>query len=161
MPKRLLQILFSVLFVVLSIQSGAVLSSTAATAQIKSIPSPEDMLGFTPGDDRKLASWAKVVEYFQKLAAASDRVKFEEIGKSTMGAPFVYATISAPENLAHLDEYKDIQRRLADPRILNSPTSLMSADRRAASLINRGKTVVAITCGIHSTEVGSYLSSML
>jgi hypothetical protein len=28
-------------------------------------------------------------------------------------------------------------------------------------LIARGKTVIAITCGIHSTEVGSYLSSML
>ena len=32
--------------------------------------------GWTPGDDRKLASWAAVVEYFQKLDAASDRVKF-------------------------------------------------------------------------------------
>jgi len=38
-----------------------------------------DVLGFRPGDDRKLASWAKVVEYFQKLAAASDRVKFAEL----------------------------------------------------------------------------------
>ncbi len=63
MHKRLLLILFSVLFVVLSIQSGALLSSTAATAQTKSIPAPEDVLGFRPGDDRKLASWAKVVEY--------------------------------------------------------------------------------------------------
>ncbi len=161
MHKRLLLILFSILFVVLSIQSGALLSSTAATAQTKSIPAPEDVLGFRPGDDRKLAGWAKVVEYFQKLAAASDRVKFEEVGKSTMGAPFVYATISAPENLRRLDEFKEIQRQLADPRILGSPTNPALADRKARALIARGKTIVAITCGIHSTEVGSYLSSML
>ncbi len=161
MRKRLLLILFSVLFVGLSIQSGAILYSTAATAQTKSIPAPEEVLGFRPGDDRKLASWAKVVEYFQKLAAASDRVKFEEIGKSTMGAPFVYATISAPENLRRLDEFKEIQRQLADPRVLGSPTNPPLADRKARALIARGKTIVAITCGIHSTEVGSYLSSML
>ena len=161
MHKRLLLILFSVLFVVLSIQSGAVLYSSAATAKTKSIPAPEDVLGFRPGDDRKLASWTKVVEYFQKLAAASDRLRFEEVGKSTMGAPFVYATISAPENLMRLNEFKEIQRQLADPRILGSPTNPALADRKARALIARGKTIVAITCGIHSTEVGSYLSSML
>src|SRR5947199_5646064 len=161
MHKRLLLILFSVLFVGLSIQSGALLYSTAATAQTKSIPAPEEVLGFRPGDDRKLASWAKVVEYFKKLATASDRVNFEEIGKSTMGVPFVYATISAPENLKRLNEYKEIQRQLADPRILGSPANPALADRKARALISRGKTIVAITCGIHSTEVGSYLSSML
>jgi Zinc carboxypeptidase len=159
MLKRLSLTLAALLFVAFSIQSDAILRGSVA--QNKTVAAPEDVLGFRPGDDRKLASWAKVVEYFQKLAATSDRVKFEEIGKSTMGAPFVYATISAPENLARLEEFKDIQRRLADPRILDSPTHLMMADRKAASLINRGKTVVAITCGIHSTEVGSYLSSML
>ena len=79
---------------------------TVASTSRAQTPAPEDVLGFRPGDDRKLASWAKVVEYFQKLAAASERVKFEEIGKSTMGAPFVYATISAPENLKRLDEFK-------------------------------------------------------
>jgi hypothetical protein len=52
------------------------------------------------------------VEYFQKLAASSDPVKFEEIGKSTMGAPFVYATISAPWNLKRLNDFKEIQRQL-------------------------------------------------
>src|SRR6266446_5431881 len=131
-------------------------AQTIVAAQ-SNIPAPEDVLGFHPGDDRKLASWAKVIEYFQKLAASSDRVKFEEIGKSTMGAPFVFATISAPENLKRLNEYKEIQRQLADPHILGSPTNPALADRKAARLIARGKTVVAITCGIHSTEVGSYL----
>ena len=158
MRKRLALILATLVFVALSIQSDAI--SHHARAAV-TIPTPADVLGFTPGDDRKLASWARVVEYFQKLDAASDRVKFEEIGKTTMGAPFVYATISAPENLTQLDEYKEIQRQLADPRILGSPANPAAADRKAAQLIARGKTVIAITCGIHSTEVGSYLSSML
>jgi hypothetical protein len=154
MRRRLSLTLASFLFITFTIQFDVLSFRTAAFAQTKSIPAPADVLGFTPGDDRKLASWAKVVEYFQKLDAASDRVKFEEIGKSTMGAPFVYATISTPENLAHLNDYKEIQRRLADPRLLRTGSA-------AASVIARGKTVVAITCGIHSTEVGSYLSSML
>lgn len=120
------------------------------------VPAPEEVLGFRPGDDRKLAAWSSVIEYFKRLDTASDRVRFEELGKTTMGAPFVMATISAPENLARLGEFKDIQRQLADPR---SPGA--NADRKAQALIARGKTIVLITCGIHSTEVGSYLSSML
>src|SRR5256714_4743921 len=157
MRKRASLILTALLFFTLSIESPL----QRTVAQSRNVPAPADVIGFTPGDDRKLASWAKVVEYFQKLAAASDRVKFEEIGKSTMGKPFVYATISAPENLKRLNEFKEIQRQLADPRILGSPMNLMMADRKAAALIARGKTIIAITCGIHSTEVGSYLSSML
>src|SRR6266404_4702960 len=161
MHKRSWLTLALYFFLALSIQSDAIVCSSLAIAQNRAIPAPESVLGFRPGDDRKLASWAQVVQYFQKLAATSDRVKFEEIGKSTMGAPFVYATISAPENLKRLSEFKEIQRQLADPRILGSPMNLMMADRKAAALIASGKTIVAITCGIHSTEVGSYLSSML
>src|SRR5712671_6138308 len=116
MRKRASPILTALLFFTLSI--GSDLQRTFA--QSRTIPAPADVLGFTPGDDRKLASWAKVVEYFQKLAASSDRIKFEEIGKSTMGKPFVYATISAPENLKRLREFKDIQRQLADPRLLGT-----------------------------------------
>src|SRR5437899_11348664 len=104
MRECVLLTLAAIIFIALSTQSGAIVRPTTTLAQNRSIPAPEDVLGFRPGDDRKLASWAKVVEYFQKLAAASDRVKFEEVGKSTMGAPFVYATISAPENLKRLDE---------------------------------------------------------
>src|SRR6267154_2175606 len=161
MHKRLSLLLTVLLFLALSIQSDASLRRAIAITQNSSRPAPEHILGVRPGDDRKLASWAQVVQYFQKLAAPSDRVKFEEIGKSTMGAPFVYATISAPENLKRLEEFKEIQRQLADPRLLGLPANPALADRKAQSLIARGKTIVAITCGIHSTEVGSYLSSML
>jgi hypothetical protein len=165
MRRRQSLTLAAFLFITFIIHSNVPGFRATALAQTKSIPAPADVLGFTPGDDRKLASWTKVVEYFQKLDAGSDRVKFEEIGKTTMGAPFVYATISAPENLQRLNEYKEIQRRLADPRLLNTGSAGGNgrgpSEKEAADLIKRGKTVVAITCGIHSTEVGSYLSSML
>ena len=132
------------------------LLSFAIAAQI---PAPKDTLGFTPGDDRKLASWAQVVDYFKRLDAASDRMIFEEIGKTTMGAPFVYATISSPENLKNLEKYKSINAELADPRKLGKYRGL-PADRAKAH-VAQGKTIVLITHGIHSTEVGSTLSSML
>ena len=88
--------------------------SERSRARIIDVPSPEDVIGFRPGEDRKLASWQSIVEYFRKLAASSDRMEFSELGKTTMGAPFVMATISSPENLAHLGEYREIQAQLAD-----------------------------------------------
>src|SRR3954470_12599125 len=89
-------------------------SSIAATAQTR-IPAPADVLGFTPGDDRKLASWSQVVDYFNTLAKSSDRITVQEIGKTTLGRPFIYATISSPQNLKNLNRYLEIQRKLADP----------------------------------------------
>jgi hypothetical protein len=128
-----------------------------ATAQ-KKIPAPAEVLGFAPGEDRKLASWDQIVDYFKQLDGASDRVVFETLGNTTMGKPFVMVTISSPANLARLEEFKKIQDQLADPRKLGP---LATRDRKAAELIRQGKTVVLITCGIHSTEVGSYLSGTL
>lgn len=119
------------------------------------VPSPQEVIGFTPGDDRKLASWNQILEYFQKLEDTSPRVKFEAIGKTTMDRPFVYAAISSPENIKNLEKYKQINAKLADPRLIKSN------DTVAKQLIKEGKTIVLITCGIHSTEVGANLSSML
>lgn len=134
---------------------GLILLFALSIAAQTNIPAPKDVLGFTPGDDRKLASWNQIVEYFKKLDTASDRVMFEEIGKTTNGKPFVYATISTPDNLKNLEKYKAINAKLADPRLIKSNQKL------ADELIKQGKTIVLITCGIHSTEVGSTLSSML
>ncbi len=110
------------------------------------VPAPENDLGFKIGTDRKLAKWERFVAYFEHLDAASDRMTVENLGKTTLGRPFIVATISAPENLKRLDEIKLIQRRLADPRGQDA--------NLANDLLQRGKTVVVITCSIHSTEVG-------
>ncbi|HSL53018.1 MAG TPA: M14 family zinc carboxypeptidase [Pyrinomonadaceae bacterium] len=131
---------------------------TPSVKSQKKIPTPAEVLGFAPGEDRKLASWDQVVDYFRQLDGASDRVVFETLGDTTMGKPFVMATISSPANLTRLEELRKVQDQLADPRKLGP---LATRDRKAAELIKKGKTVVLITCGIHSTEVGSYLSSTL
>src|SRR5438876_11926092 len=80
---------------------------------------PEQYFGFHIGADGELARYPKIVEYLQHLAATTNRVKFQELGKTTMGNPYVLATISAPENLAKLDRLIAINRRLADPRGLS------------------------------------------
>ena len=148
MPTRIILLLLLLL---------GLFPSRSETSHTK-IPTPAEVLGFTPGDDRKLASWNEVIDYFQRLDSASDRVIFETLGQTSLNKPFVMATISTPANLARLEEFKKIQNELADPRKLGP---LATRDRKAAELIKRGKTIVLITCGIHSTEVGSYLSSML
>jgi hypothetical protein len=118
------------------------------------LPAPRDVLGFVPGEDRKLASWAQIVDYFKRLDQSSNRLLLEDLGKTTLGHPFVVALISSPANLARLDRYKEIQRKLADPRLIGSN------DAEAEKLIAEGRTIVLITCGIHSTEVGGPLAAM-
>jgi hypothetical protein len=130
--------------------SGRATRARAASARV---PAPRDVVGFTPGDDRKLASWAQFVDYFKALDRSSDRVMLQELGKTTLGRPFLLAIISSPANLAKLDRLREIQRRLADPRTIASQAE-------AAQLIAEGRAIVLITCGIHSTEVGANLVSM-
>ncbi len=111
------------------------------------VPTPESHFGHPIGIDRELLDWEKVVSYFQALAKASDKIRVQELGKTAEGRPFIAATISSAETLRNLDHYRDIQARLADPR--------RTTPDEAASLIAEGKTVVMITCSIHSTEVAS------
>jgi len=60
--------------------------------------SPEEFYGFQMGAERSFARWDKIVEYFWHLDK-SPCVKIKELGKSTMGNPFLLAIISSPENL--------------------------------------------------------------
>jgi hypothetical protein len=125
---------------------------TAATA-VASSPSPASVLGFKPGDDRTIADWKQIVNYFTRLDAASERVQLRTLGQTTLGRPLVVALISAPENIRNLAKYQDVQRRLADPRLAFSETE-------RESLVREGKTVVAISCSIHSTEIVASQMSM-
>src|SRR5262245_25211049 len=74
-----------------------------AQTQSNNIPAPETTLGFKIGEERKLAKWDQFLGYFGELAKSSDRIKLETLGKTTLGRPFVVATISSSENMKRLD----------------------------------------------------------
>jgi hypothetical protein len=122
----------------------------ASSAQV---PSPKDVIGFHPTDDKTFASWAQITEYFTRLDKASNRVAIKEIGKTTNGKPLIVAFISSPDNIKNLEKYRRISAKLADPRTITS-------EGEREELIRTGKTIVSIACSIHSTESVAAQESM-
>jgi hypothetical protein len=121
---------------------------SASSSLSQTIPAPEEFFGHRIGAEKKLARWDKIVAYFRLLHDGSDRVIVEEVGKSTNDNPFLLAVVSSPDNLRHIQRYKDINRRLFDPRTIAS-------DREAEELVNEAKIFVFVTCSLHATEVGA------
>jgi hypothetical protein len=122
------------------------LSSGRTTAQ-QAVPHPDQYFGFKIGADGELARYPKILEYFQLLAKQTNRVKYEELGKTTMGNSYPLLRISSPDNLAKFDRLVEINRRLADPRGLS--------EAEAEKLAAEGKPFYFIYATIHSTEVSN------
>ena len=135
------------LLLALVLASAPVFDVAGRAQSPAALPSPEKFFGFQMGADRKLANWDKLHEYYQALAKASNRVKLVELGKSSEGRPFIALFISSPANLARLDEYRQINARLADPR------GLAEADIK--KLVADGKAVTIQSFALHSSEVAA------
>lgn len=118
-------------------------------AQLKS---PEEFLGYPVGADYKVADYETIQSYFKHLAANSEMIVYEEIGKSVQKRDMFMAIISTEENIKNLEKYREISIKLSDPRKLT--------DELAKQLAKEGKIVVLVTCNIHSTEIGSAQMSM-
>jgi len=111
----------------------------------QNIPSPKEHFGFSIGDNYQLATFTQTEAYFKKLAAASDRARLLEIGKTEEGRGQFMMIVTSPENLQKLDHYKNISRQLAHAEGLT--------DEQAHAMAAEGKAVVWIDGGLHATEV--------
>ena len=109
------------------------------------VTSPVEAFGSAVGDDYFLATYAQLETYWHTLAGESDRMVLEDIGRTEGGRTQWMAVISAPENLAHLDQYREIARRLALAEGLD--------EAAARALAAEGKVVVWIDGGLHADEV--------
>ena len=110
----------------------------------QSVPEPEEVLDFKIGADYHLATYTQAIEYFKKLEENSSRIKLFEAGKTSMGQTITYAVISSKENLASLEKYKQIIRRLSLVKDLS--------DAEARRLSQEGKAIVYIDGGLHASE---------
>ena len=111
------------------------------------IPTPEQFFGFPMGADRQIAHWDDMIAYYDRVAERSERVKVEELGRTTLGHPLLLVTISTPDTIRNLDRFKAMQRQLADPRT----TSVAQAEQ----IVETGKAVVLISANVHATEIGT------
>jgi len=114
-------------------------------AQASKLPPPAASFGFEPGSDYKLATYDQSIEYFKQLDAASKYLMLVDAGKTSQGRTMYFALISSPENLAHIDRYREIALRLAHPAGLT--------ETEARRLAVEGKAFVHIDGGLHATEV--------
>lgn len=114
------------------------------TPKAGTLPSPAEAFQTEPGSDYYLADYAAYEKYLRTLAAQSDRIRLIDIGKSEEGRTMWMAAVSSPANLAKLDHYRDIARRLAKAEGVDEAT--------AKQLAAEGRAIVWIDAGLHATE---------
>jgi hypothetical protein len=110
------------------------------------IPTTRAVLGFELGE--RMTTHADVRRYLQALAtAAPDRVRLVDYGASWQGRELTYAIVSAPNNIARLDEIKQGMAALADPR--------QTSNAAAARLVESLPAVVWLAYSVHGNEPGT------
>ena len=85
----------------------------AETQSPASVTTPRQAFGSAIGDDYFLATYTQLETYWKTLDRESNRVSLVDIGRTEEGRSQWMAVISAPENLAQFDRYRDISARLA------------------------------------------------
>ncbi|AMQ55233.1 M14 metallopeptidase family protein [Algoriphagus sanaruensis] len=77
------------------------------------IPTPKEVLGYEVGEWH--VTHDQLVMYMKAVATASDRVIFEETGRSYEKRPQTLLTITSPSNLSKLDQIKADRAKLRIP----------------------------------------------
>ncbi|MEX0912653.1 MAG: M14 family zinc carboxypeptidase, partial [Gemmatimonadota bacterium] len=109
------------------------------------IPSPADFLGYDIGTHHTRHD--QIVSYVRELARLSDRVTYQEIGRTYGERVMPVITITSPEHHARLEEIRLEHIRVADPA---QPAP--SSDRPV---------IVHLGYGVHGNEASSSEAAML
>ncbi|MFC1564183.1 M14 family zinc carboxypeptidase [candidate division KSB1 bacterium] len=113
----------------------------------ENVPTPLDVLGRIAGAPDVLSYSHEIYRYMRALGDASPRVKVFDIGKTEENRDMMLVVISDERTIRDLDDYKEINAKLADPRKIN--------EREAERLIGRAKPMYWATGALHSGETGS------
>ena len=108
---------------------------------------PESFFGFRLGDDYKMARWDRIAEYFYLLNQQSGNIRVVNLGPTTENNPFLMAIITSAENQARLEELREVNGRVADPRGLS--------DAEIDGLVQEGKVIVCQSMSLHANEIAA------
>lgn len=115
------------------------------------VPRPETVLGYRIGSQQTMYHQQQAV-LDRMMEAAPDRVRSEVMGRTAEGKVMRLLIISAPENLARLDQIRANLARLADPR------RTTAAEARA--LAEETPVTVLLTHSVHGNEPAGFESAM-
>ncbi|MFT4153772.1 M14 family zinc carboxypeptidase [Parafilimonas sp.] len=110
-----------------------------------SIPTPEQFLGYPIGSF--FTRHDEVVAYFKQLAAVSNRVHVQVIGKTNENREQIIATVTSPENYNRLEQIRQEHLNQVDP---SKPV-----------LGNSSPIVILLGYGVHGNETSSTEASLL
>jgi len=105
------------------------------------IPLPEDVTGFAVGSI--IYTPAMIADYMRAVAAASDRVSVDSVGRSHFGRQIMRVTITSPENHARLGEIRDAQHEISQA----SNNDAIPQDHPV---------IIQFTHGVHGSEPSGY-----
>lgn len=112
------------------------------------VPRPSSITGYEPGEFQ--IPHGQIARVIEKIAAAApERVRVIENGETWEHRKLYLVVVSAPENLARLEEIKANLDKLADPRKVKSEDEVDQIARATPI-------VVWLNYGIHGNESASY-----
>lgn len=115
------------------------------------VPRPDSLLGHELGTRHTMYHEQQGV-LDRMIAAAPDRVRTEVIGRTIEGKVMRVLIISAPDNLARLDQIRSDLALLADPRSTSAA--------QAAEIAARTPAVAILSHSIHGNEPAGFEAAM-
>ncbi len=110
------------------------------------LTSPEEFFGFKMGSARKIARWENIVEYFYLLQKQSQKIRVNNMGPSTEGLPFLEVIISSSKNLVNLENLRQTNLKISDPRNLT--------ENEIKKHLMKGKAIICQSMSLHASEIG-------
>ncbi len=115
-----------------------------------SVPTPASVLGYEPGT--RFSDFRNLERFFTVLDASSDRMQRIEYGMTYEKRPLQLFVISAPANLARLDEIKSANARLTNPRL---------SEKEGKDIAKGLPGIVWLSYGVHGNEASSPEAAMM
>lgn len=114
------------------------------------IPTPKAVLGYEMGDD--YTEHGEMLAYMRRLEASSKRVKVFSVGTTNERREIILVAVSAPENMARLEEIRTAVAKFRDPRAIGEAQARDIAKTTPAiawmNFANDGNETAAFEAGI-------------